>query len=289
MQMPRLLALAAALWLPPLSGGQASEGSGAKPSVISTSLCADQFALALLDPEQILSLSRQADDPELSIYWQTARGFPKNNGSAEEIVLSGADIVISNAWGVSKTRDFLEAQGVQVVALPLLEDLDEIVAMTVDVARQLGVEERGKKLVADFKRRMAAVHAGWLPEKPRGIYLSPGGTTGGAGSFGDRVVTEGGIRNIAAEELGKTGWASVGLEEVILADPDLLVLSFFREQSWSMTQRMRFHSAFTALAERTPHVTVPGESWICSAWFLINAVEAVAGGISRHASEGNLK
>jgi iron complex transport system substrate-binding protein len=283
MLIRRAILVAAGLFLvvaPALAGGE-------RPRVISISLCADQFALALLDRDQIVSLSRQANDPELSLHWRKARGIPRNRGSAEEIVLSGADIVISNAWGVSKTRDFLEAEGIRVVTLPLLEDLDRIVTLTVDIARQLGVEQRGRRLVEDFRRRLAVVHAGWRPEKPRALYLSPGGTTGGAGSFGNRVLIEGGTRNIAAEELGKTGWASIGLEEAVLADPDLLVLSFFREQSWSMTQRMRFHSAFKTLAERTPRATVPGETWICSAWFLINAVEAVADGVPRHAAGGS--
>lgn len=265
----------------------ATPAAGAAPEipdprrVISTSLCADQFALALLEPERIVAVSEQAADPELSVFWEKAVPLPKTRGSAEEIMLSGADIVISNAWGVSKTRDFLESQGVQVVALPLLEDLDEIAALTVEVARVLGVEQRGRALVDDYSRRLARIRETRTVHPMRGIYLSPGGTTAGAGTFGHQVITEGGVRNIAADELGKSGWGSVGLEQVVTAAPDLLVLSFFRDQSLSTTQRIRYHSAFQAMTEKLPAATVPGETWICSAWFLIQAIEAIAGDVDR--------
>lgn len=249
--------------------------------VISTSLCADQFALALVEPHRIVAVSDQAADPELSVFWEKAAPLPKTRGSAEEIMLSGADIVISNAWGVSKTRDFLESQGVEIVALPLLEDLDEIAALTIDVARALGVEPRGQALVDDYYRRLARIRETRRADPMRGIYLSPGGTTAGAGTFGHQVITEGGVRNIAADELGKSGWGSVGLEQVVTAAPDLLVLSFFRDQSLSMTQRIRYHSAFRAMTEKLPAATVPGETWICSAWFLIQAIEAVASDVDR--------
>lgn len=249
------------------------------PRVISTSLCADQFALALLEPERIVSLSRQAVDPELSVFWRRAVGIPRNHGSVEEIVLSDADIVISNAWGVSKTRDFLEAKGVKVVALPLLENLEEIVALTRLIAGELQAEARGAELVDAFERQLAEIRASWPSKRPRALYLSPGGTTAGYGSFGHRVMVEGGSLNIAADELGKHGWSSIGLEEAVLAGPDMLVLSFFRRESWSMTQRIRYHSAFQALVRRTPRATVPGQTWICSAWFLIHAIDAVADGV----------
>src|SRR3546814_2266050 len=53
----------------------------------------------------------------------------------------------------------------------------------------------------------------------------------------------------------------------------LLVLSFFDDQALSVTQRIRFHSAFRALQARKPAVTIEGRGWICPGWFLILAIE----------------
>src|SRR3546814_2777899 len=95
------------------------------------------------------------------------------------------------------------------------------------------------------------------------------------------ILVEGGVRNVAAAELGRTGWGTVGLEEAVLADPDLLVLSFFDDQALSVTQRIRFHSAFRALQARKPAVTIEGRGWICPGWFLILAIEDLAAGVGQ--------
>src|SRR6185436_10957095 len=56
------------------------------PTVASINLCADQHVLALADPEQILTVSWLAADPEESMLASEARLHTLNYGTAEELL-----------------------------------------------------------------------------------------------------------------------------------------------------------------------------------------------------------
>src|SRR5690554_2663141 len=85
-----------------------ADPSGARPSVGSINVCADQLVLGLADPEQIVTLSWLASDPEESMLADAASAFPPNYGSAEELLRYDPDVVIAGAYTGTYTRALLE-------------------------------------------------------------------------------------------------------------------------------------------------------------------------------------
>ena len=68
------------------------------PSVASINLCADQLVLTLASPEQILTVSWLAADPEESMLAAQAKRYPLNYGTAEELLRFHPAVVISGAY-----------------------------------------------------------------------------------------------------------------------------------------------------------------------------------------------
>ncbi|MGB0262825.1 MAG: ABC transporter substrate-binding protein, partial [Henriciella sp.] len=77
----------------------------------------------------------------------------------------------------------------------------------------------------------------------------------------------------------RPGWRSLPLEELVYAPPELIAAAFFDTQphktgAWSS---MRHPVATTQLQQR-PVVSLNGAWTSCGAWFLIDAIEALAQG-----------
>lgn len=258
----------------------ASSAHAAGPRVASATVCGDQHALALADPDQIVALSPQADTRWLSLLADRARGHRLLRPSAEAYLTLGVDVVLANAWSDHKTMDMLERFGVRVVRIPLVERFAEIEEVTRSVADALGHPERGAALNAAMRSRLAALRAEAAGGGRRALYLRPGGGSAAAGTFVDAVMAVNGLTNQATAD-GRKGWTSYDLERFLLAPPDLLVTSFFDSPDRSLLRAFGQHPAFTRRAAVTPAVEVPGQSWVCSGWILMEAAEALAAGLRR--------
>ena len=81
------------------------------PKVASINLCADQHVLALADPEQILTVSWLAADPEESLLAAEAQRHVLNYGTAEEILKFAPDVVLAGTYTSPFTRTMLRRLG----------------------------------------------------------------------------------------------------------------------------------------------------------------------------------
>ncbi len=257
----------------------AADAEGPK-RIASLGVCADQFILGLVTPDRIAALSPYAADPALSLFRDRARGLPVTRGSAEELIALKPDLVVANRWGQSKTLTVVERLGIPVLRLTLPTTFAEVMAETRRVAKAFGVPERGERLIAAAQARIAAVRAAAQPGRPKAVYIMPGGYTAGRESFVDTVFTNAGADNIAAT-LGKTGWTGLPLEELVRADPDVLVFGFFRPGKHSLATRYRRHGLLTHLAAEKSVIDMPDRFWICGGWFLHEAVSHLAKGLRR--------
>ena len=245
------------------------------PRVASTSLCADQFVLGLAAPEQIVSVSWQATGP-LSLYADRAEGYPQNRGEAEELLYLDADIVLLDSWRARETGALLERFGVTVVEIPPVNSLEEIRTLTLAVADAIGRPEAGRAAVTEMDAVLAAAEQAAVGEPPLAAYYRPGGGSAGSGTFVDAALNAAGLRNLKAE-IGEAGWGPLSLEAVVTRPPDLFVISFFDTAYVGRSITFSRHPLLAEMMAETPVVTVPGRAWVCSGWFLADAVETIVG------------
>jgi iron complex transport system substrate-binding protein len=260
-----------ALAAPADAGGN---GDAPLPQVMGTNLCADLLLVALAAPEQILSLSRQSQDPALSPVAARAAAYPANAGRVEDLLYHRPDIaLVYRGWTGGRFAPLLAEQDIEILEVPYPSDWDDALATARDIAARIGRAEQGAALAEAASRRMRTLADG-LPAL-RVLYLRPGGGSAGAGTYVDDVLTRLGLRNLAAEQ-GHRGWSAYPLERIVAEPPEVFLLGFFDvEQPLSASSYAR-HPLLRELLARTPAISVPSRLWGCGGLELVGAAEAIA-------------
>lgn len=267
------------LWL--LAFCMAATGpAAAVPTAVSTDFCADQYLLALADRSQILAVSPDAEAP-FSHMAAKAGGVRKLAAGVEELAALQPDYVVTS-WGWSAhNRGLPERLGAKFVQVQFGTTPDVIAANLRHVGGILRRESQAEKIVAEMFQRLQDIETrvdrrvGTPPLRPplRGMYITPSGTTSGAGTLVDEIITRAGLINAVAE-MGYSGWQQMQLEDLVVNPPDLFVASFFELNSaqtdnWNIAR----HSVMQRLLEDRPVILVPSNKLSCAAWYFVDAVE----------------
>ncbi len=255
--------------------GAGAAAADALSRAASTSTCGDQFLLALADREQIVSVSMEADGP-LSRLADRAKGLPKNRKSAEELLGAGADVVLMDAYGEPKLMEMLARVGVRVVTMPLSDSFADIEATALAVAAAIGQPARGERMVADMRRRIAALAASRpAGPRPRFAYYRPDGGSAGAGTFVNTAMNAAGFDNLQASR-GQHGWGSLPVEVLVQDPPDGLIVSFIDTSQASIKGTFITQPYLKRLMAEKPVIGVPGKLWPCAGPMVVDAAELLA-------------
>lgn len=257
------------------------------PRAVSLDYCADQFLIALADPDQIAGVSPGADG-DYAYLRETARGLPQLRPVAEEIAPRRPDVVFRFWGGGPRLAQTLERVGARVVTFKYAADFDAVRANIRTAAEALERRARGEALIAELDARLAAL-ARRGTNAAAALYVTPGGVTAGAGTMVDAIFAAAGVDNAAAEA-GLAGWPPLPVETLILDPPEAVVAGFFtlaseRASNWSAAR----HPAFEAVFEKARVIHLPADLLSCPAWFSVEAAERIAAGLGspgdRHAAE----
>jgi iron complex transport system substrate-binding protein len=201
------------------------------PTVASINVCADQHVLALADPEQILTVSWLAADPEESLFAAEARRHTLNYGTAEELLKFTPDLVLAGIYTSPFTRAMLRRLGYRVVELAPETSV-------ADIARNV-------RLVAELVGQSAR-----------------GGFTVGVDNLSHELLVLAGLRNVAAEQ-GLDRWGSLSMEGLLRSAPELIVLTGYRSAQPSLANAVLEHPALRRLGALQRTATVPSALWAC--------------------------
>ncbi len=271
-----IVALAAILGVPGMGVGagirmaMANEGL---PRIVSLDHCSDQYALALADPSQIAALSPKAHQ-DYSFFADRAKGIPSFRGTVEEILQLDPDYVI-RYWGGDKSMlNILEQAGIKVISAKTGLNMTDMLSNVDVFSAAFKQKELGLVFREDYKARLLALER----TKSRGlnaIYLTPSGTTAGAGTFANDILRLAGFSNAIAE-MGLKRWPTIPLEKVILDPPDVFIGAFFDNASihhsdWGILR----HNAVQRMFEDVPTVYVPGRLLACRTFTFVDAAEYI--------------
>jgi len=145
----------------------------------------------------------------------------------EKIAAAKPDAIIIGKWKSSPTGERLRNAGFTVRELPDAESIEGIYANITAVGEIAGRRTEAAALVAKMKKELAAI--GKLPGGKRpAVYAEIDAkhwTTGG-GTFLSDIIEKAGGRNVFA---GKKGFFQVSWEDIVRANPDIIVdLSYAR-------------------------------------------------------------
>ena len=244
-------------------------------------MCTDQLLLELAPRERIAAVTHLAGDAAVSAIPDQAKGIPITHGGAEDVLRHHPDLILAGPFGVSATIDLLRRLRLNVVVVPLAQDLDGVKTSVRAVAQAIGEPARGEAMLAAFDRRLALLAPALAQERaaPSAVLYQVGGLVSGPNSLADAVISAAGYRNKARDyALARNG--QVPLELLVADPPDLLVLASRAGDDPTVAADNLRHPALLHLLKARASLTLPWQLWLCGTPHVAEAVETLAGALS---------
>ncbi|MGI9262828.1 MAG: ABC transporter substrate-binding protein, partial [Woeseiaceae bacterium] len=238
--------------------------------VVSLDYCADQYVLKMLPRDRILAVSPDAA-AGFSYMRESAAGVRSIRPLAEDVLAIRPDLVVRSYGGGPRATTFFERAGIPVLQIPYAGNFAEIRQATLTIAGRLHVPDQGRAIVREMNDRLGAIRR---PNTKRNVlYMTSGGATSGPGTLVHEVLQAAGLDNYEQ----RPGWHSIPLERLAYEQPDAVAAAYFDD---NVDQAALWSSMRHPLAQRQlqelPTVLLEGAWTSCGAWFLIDAVEALA-------------
>lgn len=309
MPRPLVLALVAALAACGPSGADAGGTietlAEAAPSpgprrVLPASARGIEFLSDLIGPERVAGLPEQGFEyatlGEAEAAWAALPRFSAY--LAEPVLALAPDLVLCDPWQSVDTNAALARAGVRVVLVPDTVTWGEGADVLARLGRLLGVEARAAEVVGDLERRVAALSERTAERGPlRALSYANFGSQGqgaGSGTTIDEVLRLAGLENAAAQA-GRAGHGPMSFEELLLLDPDLIVVStplhtdvgHAGDRGGASRAVLEAEPSLAGLrAVREGHIVgLPPGLFACASHRVVDAAEALAAELERLGAE----
>lgn len=192
--------------------------------IVSATVASDAVLLAICPRERILALHRLSRDPRYSPVARESAAFGRHvGGDPEEILALEPDLVLLSSFSREETRSLYTSRGCAVVRLPGASSLADVESNLRALGWVLGLDADAERLVAEMRAKLDRLAEGRARRRTWRVLLYAGDRTAGLGTTFDDLLRAVGARNAAAE-LGLEGSCRIDPEQILLADPDVLVV-----------------------------------------------------------------
>ena len=221
-------------------------------SVVSNSVCADSYLLALPDIESRIGALSWQSRSALSRAPDAMQRLPQLDSNRER--LAGlADVTLIGEPGTGRGD----------VALVWGEDFETVWLNLDTLSKTLNASNPTQAL----QSRLTALPRPDTP--PRVLYLNRAGSSAGAGTFVDAVIRAAGGHNVVTHP----GWHTPNVEAVLALTPDVVVTSFLDSDYHGANDALLRHSALNRAISHQPKIDIPGALWPCAGPGLVEATE----------------
>lgn len=241
--------------------------------IVSLDYCADQFVLKFAPRDNILAVSPDAAK-EFSYMRDAADGLSMVQPRAEDVILLEPDLVVRSYGGGANSSAYFEQLGIPVLNVGWAGDIEGVLANVERMASSLGDEQHGRETVANVRQRLKALSVSNGAGVREALYMTPSGATTGSGSLVHELLDAAGLSNFQT----KPGWRTLPLERLAYEQPAVVAAAFFNMRSrhpsaWSASR----HPVAQSLLSESDVVYLQGAWMTCGGWYLVEAVEALAG------------
>ena len=202
--------------------------------ILTLAMGTDGIVLGLVPPTRLVGVNHLLDDPNSSNIVAKAKQIPTKikNPTAEQIYALKPDVVIVPNWGKAEIVDNLRDLGLKVVVCKGASTIEEVQENVLLIARTLGEEAKGLKLVEKMKAKLQEIDAKVIKIAPaqrkKVVLISLMASYGGIGSSFDAICTRAGVINGVAEAGIKNGQI-LGKERLVEVNPDFLILPVYND------------------------------------------------------------
>ena len=280
--------MAAAVCAALVAAGPA-RGQAPPARVVSINVCADQYLLALADPDQILALSPFAADDGLAFFADRVGDVPLTSGHAEAVMALDPDLVIAGTFTKRATRSLLRRLGFPVLEVAPARSWDDVRDQTRMVAEVLGHPERAEPWIEalDLALRAAegALDAEESADRLRALHYQRRGYVTGTDTLMDQLLRAGGLDNAAAEA-GVQSVRPVSLERVIELRPDLLISDRPEVRLTDVGIDLLRHPALGRAMPDQMQIVLPQRLTVCGGPSLVEAIATLQAAVQALSNPG---
>jgi len=211
--------------------------------IVSINLCLDALLIKLVEPARVDSLYYLSANPQFSSVAKQAKAYNLNHGLAEDIVPRNPDLILAGEYSSLELRVLLKQLGFRVEVLPLPRDLNDISTHI----RRFGVlvdrSAEAEKMAQAMEQKLVQLDALQKTSAPiSGFWYSSNGVVVGAETLENELMTRAGFHNLALDR-NIVGFKQIDLEELILAQPKVLIIETSDVQAFSLAQEYVQHPA----------------------------------------------
>ncbi|HIF18795.1 MAG TPA: ABC transporter substrate-binding protein [Cycloclasticus sp.] len=244
------------------------------PRIVSLNLCADQLLIEMLPPERLVGITNLASDSGISFQHERALQYHQHNGRVEEIIALKPDLIVAGAFTSQTANHLLEKLGYSVIQIGLPKTLVEIEAQVMKLGHEVGAVEQAVAMVRTMSDSLDLLRTTRVSGSPKAAIYYANGFSAGKQTIVDEVLIMAGFRNIAAEK-GLDYVAPLSMEALLKAEPDVLILGRYQENTNSMAHQVLQHPALQAYIQSSQAITIsmPDSYWDCAGPSIVAAVE----------------
>lgn len=244
--------------------------------IVSLNVCADQILVDLVPRERIAAVTHLATDPLTSAKPERAAGIPQTRGAAEDVVALKPDLVLVGEYSTPATTDLLRRLGFRVEPVALPQSLTGIRDVIRHMADLVGEPARGGELIATMDRRIAAAAPrASSAVKPRALVYQINNFVAREGSLVDEAMRIAGLEN-AAHGLRFAKGGQIGVEDILVAKPDVLILASGPDAYRTSVGDNLRHPALKDAKSWKTELLLPWPLWLCATHHVAEAIERLA-------------
>jgi iron complex transport system substrate-binding protein len=265
-----------------LAGSSGALAADPPRRVVSFNVCADQLAVALADPAQVVGLSPYATNPTLSAVAEEARAYRRIQWHAESVVPLDPDLVLVGPRDRSVTQRLLGALGFRVVSVEFVSTIAAARAQIREVAALLGHPGRGEQLLSRLDAAQARLATVPRPRASTALLVGHSGYTEGPTSLAAGLIAEAGLKPPAGAPAGIGGF--VPLESLVMMRPDLLVTHNMIELPYDQGSVYLTHPAVKDLYPPSRRIILPVRYTMCGGPGLVAGLDLLADQLAKLAA-----
>lgn len=192
------------------------------PSVMSLNLCADAYLMGFAEAQQILALTPQARDAELSAFHEKAKAFPTSDGQIESIIALAPDLVIVSSYSDPMRNRLIQQLGIKVLQLDAANSYAAARDDIIKLGDAIGRPDAARAYLDTLDAMLAAIQP--VAHAPRLLPLQRRNLTVGKGHVMDEVIARAGGVNLGRQN-GDGLMSRISLEAVLTSDTDYVVVN----------------------------------------------------------------
>lgn len=265
--MVRLM-LFVTLLLTPLVAARAAPA----PRVMSLNLCADAYLMAFADKRQVLALTPQSRNADLSPFHMQAHAYPISDGQIESIAALKPDVVIVSSYSDPLRNRLIERLNIKLLVMDAANDFAAAQAEMLALGKAIGRMSEAKAYIDSLRRNLQAVQP--VPNAPRLLALQRRNLTIGKGHILDEIISLAGGANIGRQGGGGV-MKRVSLENALAAKADYILLTDRDTRPDSRGMEFLTHPALRAQYPASKRLHIDNNLLVCAGATTARAVAAL--------------